>query len=221
MKAVAHTNATTVADAQSKNLKKISITRRALQKCVGWACLLLESIDTRSSVRDKARIKSSSTLSLLLDFVFMATRITCLSQNAFSKLHVVRNVSYAVWKFPCRSNFQHIGLIKKKRIITFGAQELPPFSIEGQSCNMCSISITPGRGPQKVIPLATAHRLRNPASEPSPESLQWGGCTCVHWCRGLDILKFDKNSTIAFRISVWGVGALFGGKWRRDCPVSV
>jgi len=44
---------------------------------------LLESIDIQGSVHDNAQVKSSSTLSLLLDFVFMETRATCLTQNAF------------------------------------------------------------------------------------------------------------------------------------------
>jgi len=44
---------------------------------------LLQSIDIRGSIHDDAQIKSSSTLSLFLGFVFMATSAACLSQNAF------------------------------------------------------------------------------------------------------------------------------------------
>ena len=59
-------------------------------------------------------------------------------------------------------------------------------------------------------------------TELSPESLQWGAYVCVG---GLDILKFDKNSTDlkCFIFQFWGLGVLFGGisppktPWRRDC----
>jgi len=42
---------------------------------------LLESIDIQCSTHDDAQIRSSSTLSLSLDFVFMATRAACLPQT--------------------------------------------------------------------------------------------------------------------------------------------
>jgi len=45
---------------------------------------LLESIDIRGSIHDDLHIKSSYTLGLLLDFVFIATRAACPPQNAFS-----------------------------------------------------------------------------------------------------------------------------------------
>ena len=41
-------------------------------------------MNNRDSIHDNAQIKSSSTLSRLLDFIFMATRVACLPQNAFS-----------------------------------------------------------------------------------------------------------------------------------------
>jgi len=47
-------------------------------------------------------------------------------------------------------------------------------------------------------------------SEPSPESLQWGLCVCA---RGLDILKFDKNSTI-YSVSYFNLGRL--GSFSRE-----
>jgi len=46
--------------------------------------VLPESIDIRGSRDDDAPIKPSSTLGLLLDFIFMATRTACLPQSAFS-----------------------------------------------------------------------------------------------------------------------------------------
>ena len=45
---------------------------------------MLETADIRSSIRDNAQIKSSFTLSLLLDFVLMATKTDCLPQNSSS-----------------------------------------------------------------------------------------------------------------------------------------
>jgi len=44
--------------------------------------LLLESINIRGSIH--AQIKSSSTLSLLLDFIFVATKVAGIFQSAFS-----------------------------------------------------------------------------------------------------------------------------------------
>jgi len=41
-------------------------------------------MNIRGSIHDDAQIMSSSTLSLLPDFVFIATRAACLPQNAFS-----------------------------------------------------------------------------------------------------------------------------------------
>jgi len=58
-------------------------------------------------------------------------------------------------------------------------------------------------------------------TKPSPESLHWG---VLRLCRGLDILKFDKNSTdlkcfvFQFREAwsfVWGLRP----PWRRDVLV--
>ena len=53
-------------------------------QCEGWACLLLESRDVRGSIHHNAQIKPPSTLNLLLDFIFMATRASCLPQNTLS-----------------------------------------------------------------------------------------------------------------------------------------
>jgi len=50
--------------------------------------MLLESIDIHGSTHDNAQIKTFSTLSLLLDFAFMATRAACLPKNAFSNCNV-------------------------------------------------------------------------------------------------------------------------------------
>jgi len=47
---------------------------------------LLEGIDIRGSIHDGAQIKSSFSLSLLLDFVVITERVACPPQNAFSKL---------------------------------------------------------------------------------------------------------------------------------------
>jgi len=51
------------------------------ENVISW---LLESIDTRRSRHGDAQIMSYFTLSLLLDFVCMATWAACLSQNVFS-----------------------------------------------------------------------------------------------------------------------------------------
>ena len=45
---------------------------------VCWTSLFLEGINIRSSIRDNAQIKSSTTSSLLPDLIFMGTRSACL-----------------------------------------------------------------------------------------------------------------------------------------------
>jgi len=62
------------------------------------------------SVHDNVQNKSFSTLNLLLNFVFMATRVHCLPHNAFSKC-----ILCTKWQFPCRNHFEHI--ITKEKVL--------------------------------------------------------------------------------------------------------
>jgi len=55
-------------------------------------------------MHDNVQMKSSSTLTLLLHFVFMATRTPCLSQKAFINCTLCSKW-WATWQFPCRDNF--------------------------------------------------------------------------------------------------------------------
>jgi len=61
-------------------------------------------------------------LSLLLNFVFMATGALCLPQNAFSN-----SILCTKWPFPCRNHFERIDCDKRERIMMFEVQK---FSIK-------------------------------------------------------------------------------------------
>jgi len=61
--------------------------------------LLLESKDIRGSIHDNAQIKSSSTLSLLLDFVFMATRAPVVEG------HLAKLTQFQQYKAVARQKF--------------------------------------------------------------------------------------------------------------------
>jgi len=73
-----------------------------------WACLLLKSIHIQGSGHDITQNKSS-TLSVLLNFVFMATRVPCLPQNAFSNC-ILRTKE----QFPRHNHVEHITIWQKR-----------------------------------------------------------------------------------------------------------
>jgi len=58
-----------------------------------------EKMNIHGSIHDNAQIKLISTLSQLLDFVFMTTRVASLPQNTFSNCMLCRTWQ-AMWKFP-------------------------------------------------------------------------------------------------------------------------
>jgi len=63
---------------------------RVLQSIEGWTCWLLESKDIRSLTHDCGQIKSSSISSLLLDFVFLATR--ALFSRFISQMYAISTI---------------------------------------------------------------------------------------------------------------------------------
>jgi len=68
--------------------------------CNNTTSSVFENIHIRGSIHDSAQIKSFSASSLLLNFVFMATRAASLLQNAFS------NSIYCAQRGRLRGNFR-------------------------------------------------------------------------------------------------------------------
>ena len=69
-----------------------------------WAGTRMKKLIIQGSIHDHAQITSSSTLSQILDFVFMTARVTCPPQNAFSNC-MLCTTWWTMWKFPRCNNF--------------------------------------------------------------------------------------------------------------------
>jgi len=96
----------------------------------------MKTMNIRGSIHDNAQIKSSTSLSQLLNFVFISKLLSvtaCCAQlgRLCENFHV--------------ANLKHI--MMREHIMMFVAEQLPRFRLKHSTCKTYSISRISGRGP--------------------------------------------------------------------------